>query len=51
MYPPIGKALGQVDSFVRSSGQTDLWSDVPPSVRLQVRLTFSSDLKVRLTFG
>ena len=29
MYKPIGEALGQVDIFVRSSGQADLWSDVP----------------------
>ena len=26
---PIGEALGQVDFFVRSLGQADLWSDVP----------------------
>ena len=30
MYPPIAEALGQVDIFVRSSGQVDLWSDLPP---------------------
>ena len=29
-WTPIGEALGQVDIFVRSLGQTDLWSDVPP---------------------
>ena len=26
---PVGKALGQVDFFVRSLGQADLWSDGP----------------------
>ena len=30
MYLPLGEALDQVDIFVRSLGQTDLWSDVPP---------------------
>ena len=40
-WTPIGEALGQVDIFVRSLGQADLWSDLPPSmIRLQVRLTF-----------
>ena len=28
--PLIDEALGQIDIFVRSLGQTDLWSDVPP---------------------
>ena len=30
MDPPIDEASGQVDIFVRSLGQADLWSDVPP---------------------
>ena len=74
-WTPIGKASGQVDIFVRSLGQADLWSDgppmaetscgkvcyyfsqvdllsdVPPTLRLWVRLTFLSNLWVRLTFG
>ena len=29
--PPVDEALGQVDFFVRSLGQTDLWSDLSPS--------------------
>ena len=29
---PIDEALGQIDIFVRSLGQADLWSDVPPVV-------------------
>ena len=29
---PIGEALYQVDIFVLSLGQTDLWSDGSPSV-------------------
>ena len=36
MSSPIGEALGQVDIFVRSLGQVDLWSDVPPKVSLRV---------------
>ena len=45
--------MGQVDIFVRTSGQADLWSDVPipPQDQALVRLTFLSDLWVRLTFG
>ena len=27
---PIDEALGQVDIFLRSLGQADLWSDIPP---------------------
>ena len=30
--PPIVEASGQVDIFLRPSGQADLWSDVPPVV-------------------
>ena len=30
---PIVKVSGQVDIFVRSSGQAALWSDVPPIVK------------------
>ena len=30
MDHPIDEALGQVDIFVRSLGQADLWSDVSP---------------------
>ena len=37
---PQDQALGQVDIFVRSSGQADLWSDVPFRIRLWFRLTF-----------
>ena len=37
---PMDEALGQVDIFVRSSGQADLWSDVSSRIRLWVRLTF-----------
>ena len=51
MYPHVGGAATQVDIFVRSLGQADLWPDLPPSLRLQVRLMFLSDLWVRLTFG
>ena len=29
--PLIDEALGQVDIFVRSLDQADLWSDVPPT--------------------
>ena len=29
MDTPVYKGLGQVDIFVRSLGQADLWSDVP----------------------
>ena len=29
MYPPLGEALVWLDIFVKSSGQTDLWSDGP----------------------
>ena len=46
--PHIDEALGQVDFFVRSLGQADLWSDITPSrgiwwpgvVFHQVSLTF-----------
>ena len=44
MDPPVDEALGQVDIFVRSSGQTDLWSDVPHRIRIEVRLTFGHTL-------
>ena len=37
--------------FVKFLGKADLWSDVPPRIRLWVRLTFLSDLLLRLTFG
>ena len=48
MDSPIDEALGQVDIFLRSVGQADLWSDVPPArgiwwqrvVLCQVSLTF-----------
>ena len=30
MDPPVNEAMGQVDIFVRSLGQADLLSDVPP---------------------
>ena len=30
MYPSIDEALGQIDIFVTSLGQADLWSDIPP---------------------
>ena len=49
-WTPIDKALGQVDIFVRSSDEADFWSDIPPSIRLWLWLTFS-DLWARLTFG
>ena len=39
--PPIVEALGQVDIFDKSLGQTDLWSDVSLRMRLWVRLTLS----------
>ena len=29
-HTPVGKALGQVDIFVRSLGQANHWSDEPP---------------------
>ena len=29
--PPVVEASGQVDIFVRSLGQADFWSAVPPS--------------------
>ena len=48
---PQDQAMGQVDIFVRSSGQADFWSDTPHKIRLRARLTFLSDLQVRLTFG
>ena len=46
--PTIDEASDQVDIFVRSLGQADLWSDIPPGrnilwprvVLLQVRLNF-----------
>ena len=53
MDTPIDEALGQVVIFVRSLGQADLWSDVPPSHRgiwwprvvlHQVSLTFGQPL-------
>ena len=54
--PPIGEALGQVDIFVITVGQADLWSDVPPltgiwwqRVLLQVRLTFGQMYPHRAT--
>ena len=37
---PVDETFGEVDIFVRSSGQADLWSDVPPRVGLWVRSTF-----------
>ena len=49
MDPPVDEALGQVDILVRSAGQADLWSDVPPYVMHWLRLTFLSDLWVRLS--
>ena len=46
MDPPhTDEVSGKVDIFVRSLGQVDLWSDVPPRMRLWVRLTFGQ------TFG
>ena len=30
--PPIVEVSGQIDIFVRSLGQADLWSDIPPLV-------------------
>ena len=50
--PPVDEALGQVDIFVRSLGQANLWSDIPPSrsiwwprvVLCQVSLTFGQPL-------
>ena len=49
MYP-ISYASGQVDIFVRSLGQLTFGQMYPPSMRLQVRLSFLSDLWVRLSF-
>ena len=51
MDHPVYEGLGQVDIFVRSLGQADLCSDIPPRIRLPVRLTFLSDVWVMLTFG
>ena len=47
--PPLGEALGQVDIFVRSSGQVGMWSDVPPGQRHLVAKCVTS--LFRLVFG
>ena len=44
---PQDQALGQIDIFVRSLGQADLYSDVPP-MRLWVRLIFHQTVLARL---
>ena len=36
MEPPIGEAWGQIDIFVRSLGQADIWSDVPPQDEVDI---------------
>ena len=67
MYPQAETSCGQVWYYnrsgwhlLRSSGQDDLWSDISPRIRLQVRLTFSealgqaelcSDVPPRWCFG
>ena len=57
---PIIEASARVDIFVRSSGQADLWSDVPPGagyrsgwhlVRFWVRLTFGQVYPLGEAFG
>ena len=37
-WPPIVEALAQVEIFVRSSGQADLWSDVPHIVEASAQI-------------
>ena len=52
METPVDETLGQVDIFLRSLSQADIWSDVPPGrgiywprvVLLQVSLTFGQPL-------
>ena len=41
---PIGEASGQVDIFVRSAGQADLWWDVPPVGEALCQVDFLSYL-------
>ena len=48
-YPPVVKVSGQVDIFVRSSCQIDLWSDRPPN--RDISWPSLELLHVRLTFG